>query len=278
MASEKDEKPTLVESGIIYFFTRPRVNVDKPSGVKDLSRTFFVLRPIPRGVDLVHGLTQDSGKNRLFVLPKKVFPERPRDRYMAFVEKGQSSINSLKDTFLSGQEYETKTRGTQHQPPVIPVAEGVYSITRSGSSTYLTYVLTIPKKLVRKQLDLGLEEHGSFIISVKNPKKPGPANARLPKGPEYPKELQAEFGNYAWIPVQSKLLDYENAQILLVGHGGDVSHAENVLHEDQEDEAEDIDELAREDAERVKKLSGNETIFGDLHVSKKNYPSVTSTW
>jgi uroporphyrinogen-III synthase len=107
---------------------------------------------------------------------------------MAFVEKGQASIDSLKSTFLPGREYETKTRGTQHQPPAMPVAEGVYSLTYSGSSSYLTYILTIPEKLERKQLDLGLEGHGSFIISVKNPEKPGPKSARLPEGPKYPKE------------------------------------------------------------------------------------------
>jgi hypothetical protein len=68
-----------------------------------------------------------------------------------------------------------------------------------------------------------------------------------------------EFRGLAWAPVQSKLLDYENAQILLVGHGEDTSHAKNVQSSDSQKnqkDVEDIDELAEDDLQRISNLSG----------------------
>jgi hypothetical protein len=50
------------------------------------------------------------------------------------------------------------------------------------------YLLTLPEELGEVQKEMGLKEKGSFIINTKNPQFPGPASARLPKDPEYPKE------------------------------------------------------------------------------------------
>ena len=47
---------------------------------------------------------------------------------------------------------------------------------------------TLPKELGEVQKKLGIKDQGSFILSTKNPEYPGPANARLPKGPEFPKK------------------------------------------------------------------------------------------
>lgn len=108
---------------------------------------------------------------------------------MAFVEKANTTIQDLKDNFFKGDEYETKTLGTRRVEAVATVAEGVYSITRTEDrSTHLVYAITIPSELGEVQEDLGLREQGSFLISVKNPQRPGPANANLPQGPDFPKE------------------------------------------------------------------------------------------
>lgn len=187
---EKEErKSTLVESGIIYIFTRARVGVeDEPKGVQDTQRTHFVLRPIEQGTSIKDAVENDEGNCRLFALPKKVFPRTHNDRFMAFVEKGQVSIKDLKETFFPGTEYETKTLGTRHTHPVTPVAEGVYSITKLDRSSYLTYILTIPEKIDEVQEELGLQPKGSFLLSVKNPESSSPAQARLPEKANYPKE------------------------------------------------------------------------------------------
>jgi hypothetical protein len=102
--------------------------------------------------------------------------------------------------------------------------------------------------------------------------------------------LVETFGKYAWIPVHSELLDYENAQILLVGHGEDTSHGENIQPAEGDDDIDDIDELAHENAQRVHKIGkhlqfqaqltiqGKDAILKDLRVSSKDYPSLASTW
>ncbi len=48
-----EETPSsILEKGLIYFFFRPRVNVDDPSSVSDIARSYIVLRPLPHGAKL----------------------------------------------------------------------------------------------------------------------------------------------------------------------------------------------------------------------------------
>lgn len=179
----------ILEKGVIYFFTRNRVGIEDSESVGDLQRTFFVLRPMPTGAKLGDGALADSEHNRLLALPKKVFPKSHTDRFMAFVEKANTTIKDLKDNFFAANEYETKTQGTRRTEPVNPVAEGVYAITRTEDrTTHLVYSTTIPSEIGEVQEDLGIQSQGSFIISVKNPERSGPASAQLPQKPDFPKE------------------------------------------------------------------------------------------
>ena len=72
--------------------------------------------------------------------------------------------------------------------------------------------------------------------------------------------LLEQFQGLAWIPIQSKLLDYDNTQILLIGQGEDTSNAKEVKpsHEDGEEkeELDNLEQLADEDAQRVDNVSG----------------------
>lgn len=185
---EKVIPSNIVEKGIVYFFMRGRVDVEDPESTSDLQRAYFVLRPLPKGAKLTDGPLSDSKHNRLIALPKKTLPKSHSDRFMAFVEKGNTTIQELKENFFQGYTYETKTRGTQSVPPATPIGEGVYAITETERSSHLVYMLTIPSEPGEVQRDIGIRSKGSFIMSVKNPERPGPAFARLPKGPEYPKE------------------------------------------------------------------------------------------
>lgn len=186
---EKQIPSNILEKGIIYFFTRNRVGIEDADSVDDLQRTFFVLRPLPIGAKLGDGPIQDLKDNRLLALPKKKFPKTHSDRFMAFVEKANTTIQDLKNNFFAANEYETKTQGTRRTEPVTPTAEGVYAITRTeDATTHLVYSTTIPSELGEVQEDLGIKSQGSFIISVKNPERSGPASARLPQNPDFPKE------------------------------------------------------------------------------------------
>lgn len=188
---------TILEKGIIYFFFRPRVNVEDPQGISDVARSFFVLRPTPLGAEFDHnqGSVDKDASCRLMMLPKKKFPTSGRERDMGFVEKAGKSMQTLHETFIAGTTYQTATRGERHTEEARPYAEGVYAITSTPRASHLAYILTIPAELGSLQEDFGLQERGSWIVQSKNPKYPGPPIGQLPKTPEYP-ESYVHFQQY----------------------------------------------------------------------------------
>ncbi|KAK4039750.1 hypothetical protein C8A01DRAFT_36287 [Parachaetomium inaequale] len=282
-----DDTPSnILEKGIIYFFFRTRVNASSaPSSITDIARSHILLRPIEPDAKLANNKPiGDAGNARLCLIPKKTLPRTGRDRWTAFVEKAGVSFAQLKDEFLASSEYETKTAGTRHAPAATPVGEGVYAITSTGRESHLVYVLTLPAELGEVQREIGLKERGSFVISTKNPEFPGPANARLPKAAEYPKELLEEFRSLRWVPTQPKHLDYVNTQFLLVGESSGTEKALQPQNEDQEqgkaEPAEEVERLEEEDAERMKGLSEDDSgrIFADLQVHAGDYPKLQTTF
>ena len=185
---EMSTPSSILEKGIIYFFFRGRVGIDEPSEVDDLARSYIVLHPLPRGAKLSDGPLGDAKNLRVLALPKKVLPKGPNDRFMVFVEKSKANLEDLKKEFLSASDYDTKTAGPRHTPAATPIGEGVYAITSTGRESHLAYILTIPQELSEVQKDIGLEAKGSWVTSVKNPQHKGPAQAQLPKDPEFPQE------------------------------------------------------------------------------------------
>lgn len=99
---------SILEKGVIYFFFRPRVNVEEPESIDDVARLHVVLRPLPLGANM--GDLKDDGKARIFMLPKKILPTSSRDRFLAFVEKGGATVKDVREGF-AGEEHDTKTRG-----------------------------------------------------------------------------------------------------------------------------------------------------------------------
>jgi len=145
-------------------------------------------------------------------------------------------------------------------------------------------MLTIPSKLGEIQEELGLRSQGSFLVSVKNPERSGPASARLPQKPEFPKEILEEFRGLAWAEIQPEHLNYVNAQILLIGEGteGSMGKALESTSKDQKDSKEtpmeELEKLEHEDELRVQHLHGDDSVFDDLKMSKRDYPQVLTTW
>lgn len=283
-SSKRDESTpsSILEKGIIYFFFRGRVGIDEPSDVNDVARSYIVLRPIPHGSKLGDGPIGDAGTNRLLALPKKVLPAGPKDRFLIFVEKAKASMEDIKSSFASS-DYATKTAGTRHTPAATPIGEGVYAITKTGRESHLAYILTIPSELSEVQKDVGLQERGSFVTSVKNPQYSGPANTNLPEGPDYPQEILDEFRSLRWMPLQPKLLDYVNTQFLVIGHAdndlGKAAEQQPVDEKhDKDTPLEEMEKLEHEDELRVEHLKGDDSVFVDLGLSSKEYPAVQTTW
>lgn len=187
-SKQKDspDPSNILEKGIINFFCRGRVEIDHPTELNDIARSYMILRPIPHDANIDDKPLTSAVRARLLALPKKTLPKSGEDRFMAFVEKGNSTYDELVKEFLESKSYTTKTAGERRQPKAMPVGEGVYAITATERETHLAYITTLPEQLGEVQKTLGVNNSGSFIISSKNPKYPGPAYASLPESPNYP--------------------------------------------------------------------------------------------
>ncbi|GAM40884.1 hypothetical protein TCE0_041r13584 [Talaromyces pinophilus] len=274
---------SILEKGFVYFFFRPRVNVEDPHSISDVARSFFVLRPTPKGAKIEDGpIGDDTANCRLLVLPKKRYPASGRERDMGFVEKAKVPLKTIRESLMTEMTYETKTRGERTRPEAQPYAEGVYAIVKEGRNSHLAYILTIPRQLGGVQSDFGIQGRGSFIIQSKNPEYPGPPIAQLPQGPEYPEQVQEKFKGYRWIPTEPEFLDYPNAQFLMIGeahgHLGKAGEAHIDDKGTKEDPSQELDQLEEENEERVNSLSGDHSIFEDLGAEAQKYEGVPSEW
>ncbi|KAJ5639393.1 uncharacterized protein N7484_007255, partial [Penicillium longicatenatum] len=275
---------SILEKGIIYFFFRPRVNVDDPHGMSDVARSFFVLRPTPLGAELDNdqGPVDKDARCRLLMLPKKKFPTSAKERDMAFVEKAGQSVRDLQDKFVASSTYQTATRGERTTEDARPYAEGVYAITSTQRASHLAYELTIPAELGEIQKNFGLCQRGSWIVQSKNPKFPGPPQGQLPKEADYPESVREKFGDLRWVPLQPEFIDYPNAQILMIGaamnNWGKAATAEGTKQPDEPEPGQELERLAEENEHRVEHLQGNETVFQDLGMYANNYRGLPTTW
>ncbi|KAJ5816475.1 hypothetical protein N7447_008708 [Penicillium robsamsonii] len=275
---------TILEKGFIYFFFRPRVNVEDPQSIGDVARSFFVLRPTVLGAEFNQGqgAVDKDASCRLMMLPKKKFPTSPKERDMGFVEKAGQSMQSLHEKFIAGTTYQTATRGERHTEEARPYAEGVYAITSTPRASHLAYILTIPAEVGDLQEDFGLRERGSWIIQSKNPKFAGPPVGRLPKEPEFPPSVLEKFGDLRWVPLQPEFLDYPNSQFLMIGeaqnHLGKAASSEGGKQPHEEEPGQELEKLEDENEHRVDALEGDETIYEDLGFHANNYPKLPTTW
>ncbi|GAO13761.1 hypothetical protein UVI_02018570 [Ustilaginoidea virens] len=274
---------TVLEKGIMYYFVRARVDTDTPKSIDDIARGYLILRPVPQEARLRDGPLARR-PSRLIALPKKVLPGSAKDRFMAFVEKAEAGDDEIREQFLEGHEYETKTAGHRRRPDATPVGEGVYVLTATGRESHLSYVVTVPSEMGDLQRAVGLKPRGSLLISSKNPEFKGPASARLPEGPDFPKEVLAKFRSLRWAPTQPEFLDYPRAQVLLIGDktplGKEVEEGTGDADADADADADDavgaLDELEDDDVRRMRHLSEDESeaIYRDLHSQASSLPGI----
>ncbi len=102
-----------------------------------------------------------------------------------------------------------------------PVGEGKYAIVRHQNHAELAYILEMPEQPGEAQKELGIEKEASYIISVINPKRPAPTGyPSTEEPPKYPQEVLKEFNeteNFVSLAKDTKFIDYQNAQIILIG-------------------------------------------------------------
>jgi hypothetical protein len=222
----------ILEQGDIYFFYRPKKAAEEVKGIEDVRRFFMVTAP------------EESQLYRLFVIGKKSLPEvrkteaRASERYWARVGGIFKDANELTKE-LSSDEFR---RGDAARP----VGEGKYAIIKHQNHAELAYVLELPNEPGEAQKELGIEKEASYVISVINPKIPKQSN--LPtteEPPKYPHEVLNEFNdteNFVSLSRDTKFIDYQNAQIILIGarEGRDILKKEIGIDIKEEQSSADI--------------------------------------
>ena len=207
MARQDNARARVVEHGNIYFLYRPKVDTHEPKGLDDVQRFFMALQPT-RG-SLI----------RLIALGRKRLPDvDDHERNWAFVEAIAKSGTRLEDS-LREEDYETKTRGKRTRPAVRPAGEGAYILARRGREMQLGYALELPREPGPVQKALNIAPAASFVVSVKNPERSegSPVRRDDDRQADYPKSMQKAFRGRRFAGEEPRLLDYEGAELVLVG-------------------------------------------------------------
>ena len=221
---ESRHEPQILEFGDIYFFYRPKVSSQEVKSIDDVRRFFMVTAP----EETATASTKRNGNKekkthrqlyRLFVIGKKSLPEirqseaRSSERYWArvggiFERPEELTKELLSDEFRKGDAAR-------------PVGEGKYAIVEHQNHAELAYILELPKEPGEAQKELGIEKEASYIVTVINPNKPVPAGyPSTDQSPQYPPSIQQEFKdgeNFIPLTRSLELVNYQNAQIILIG-------------------------------------------------------------
>jgi len=243
-----------LEKGHIFFFYRPKIELEDASSLDEVQKLYMVLRP-----EASFGDISAERMNRLIVLTKKRLPNiSAKERTWGFVDSVSYDMKDI-TKLLGPTTYEAKTQGTRHLHGAMPCGSGVYGIVHHSSSssgqhqskdhTHIAYVLELPEEPGEMQKAFNIVREGSYIISVKNPRASNPPEAGLAGNEkvEYPKGLQGEFHGKKWLPVDDvKLINFDKAELLLIGAaqeeavkaelGKPISDIERTAAEEEEEE------------------------------------------
>jgi hypothetical protein len=149
----------IVERGRIYFFYRPRVQHTQAKGFQDVQRLQMILS------------STEQKLYRIVIIGHKQMPnpaEAGRAKFWGYVERVSRDPDPIKQE-LSGEIYQTKTRGERYQPASRPAGEGLYAFVDHGPHMHFIYELELPKKIGPVQRDLNIEREASYIMAIKDP-------------------------------------------------------------------------------------------------------------
>ncbi|MCO5576789.1 hypothetical protein L7F22_030609 [Adiantum nelumboides] len=183
---------------------------------------------------------------RFIILGRKSLPDASKRTrpYWGFVDLVTTDIKDIAQA-LGPEEYETKTRGKRHKPAGRAVGEGVYCILKHKKGNqlhiHLIYKLELPKseKAHSPQIEMNIEEEGSFLIQVKNPNQSTPPNAGLgnKRKATYPAHLQGNMGRYRFVSADPcDFLNYEGCEFILISASDNIEEELGVHLDVEHDE------------------------------------------
>ncbi len=132
------------------------------------------------------------------------------------------------------------------EPDARPAGEARYAIVEHEGHTHFGYALELPPEPGPLQDELQIEREASYIVAVRNPEAPAPTAAGLPahEHAEYPPELVERFDSRRLVLLDPpSLLDYEGAELVLIGAAEDVSDELGVDLDSASEELESADIL-----------------------------------
>jgi hypothetical protein len=254
---ETQYNPEILEYGDIYFFYRPKVGSSDVKSIDDVRRFFMVTAPEETSTnrDKDSDMIQ-SQFYRLFVIGKKSLPEirtteaRSSERYWARVGGIFEKPEDLTKELLSDE----LKKGDLARP----VGKGKYAVVRHQNHAELAYILELPSEPGEAQKEFSIEKEASYIVTVINPIKPVPEGyPSAEQSPKYPDIIQKEFGegeNFIPLSRNLELVNYQNAQIILIGA------------------REGRDTLKKDIGLDIKEESNSEDIFSKLKVRREQVP------
>ncbi|TNY18589.1 hypothetical protein DMC30DRAFT_47848 [Rhodotorula diobovata] len=273
---DADRKHGIIEKGFCYFVFRPKVEVEHPESLDDVSKFHLILSP------------EGEKLHRLIVIGKKALPDAGESTRPIWgqVSSVADDLKQFKEG-LGAYTYETKTLGTRHQPGARVAAAGAYVLhttehppehSSNASAVYHThfaYEIAVPHEMGEVQKGLHIEHEGVFTLQVKNPdsaSNPIVGNQPESKHAQFPPELKHLFTT-KFIPANPpSLLNYPGAELLLVPskHSASQDIGESAEKElDQEEKAleKDIEKQengggAAGEARKVLKEMGMEGLAG----------------
>jgi hypothetical protein len=249
-AEKRVGKGKIIEHGDIFFFYRPKIDAQEVKDIENVQRFYIVTSP------------DKSRVHRVFLVGQKQLPEiaegesSSEERNWALNVLTTTNVDDIRNEFLPA-EYQTETRGTRRIGAAVPAGEGKYSIVEHEGHSELAYILELPEVPGPTQREFQIKKEASYIISVKNPDiQVRGYTAFLDRKPGYPKALKEKFGDRRWINVDdTHFLDYENAQLLLIGA-----------------RKKDVEEELGIDIDAEKENANTAEIFKDLKIRKEQTP------
>ena len=251
----------ILEQGDIYFFYRPKKDAEEVKSIEDVRRFFMVTAPEEEKNN------NKSRLYRLFIIGKKSLPEvrkteaRASERYWArvggiFKEPDELASELFSDEFRKGDAAR-------------PVGEGKYAIVRHHQNhAELAYILEMPKEPGEARKNWVLKRKQVTLFQLSTPRTKAIINRRTrsrkssstEEQVKYPEQVLKEFDeteNFVSLAKDTKFIDYQNAQIILIGarEGRDVIRSEMGI------------EIAEESP-----LQQSADIFNKLKVRKEQVP------
>ncbi|HEY3374742.1 MAG TPA: hypothetical protein VGK02_06740 [Candidatus Aquicultor sp.] len=186
----------VIETGALYFSYTVKDDSKAANSFEDIDRFYLVM--VPDAVE-----PEKEKLVRELVVGQKCLPAIADDSAMS-IERNWAFVD-----YITGNQADIPAKNS--------AGTARYRLTVHDDRSELAYVLEPPEQPDEMQRAFNIMPEASYIVKVKHPETINPYYAGAEQEPEYPEALEILFDE-DWIDiVDERLLNYENAQIILIG-------------------------------------------------------------